>query len=95
MRLKLTDHQPLVTTEKYIEVIEQTGESTLSLVSERQFLKWITSYTGPLEQFQSSGNLILYFTLTGNQVGRKHLYLTIFDITLHLKEASEESLGRI
>ncbi len=67
VRLNLTDHQPLVTTEKDIEVIEQTGENTLSLIPERQFLEWITSYTGPLEQFQSSENLALYFTLTGKQ----------------------------
>jgi len=78
--LKLVDHQPLVTTEKVIEVIEQTGEKTLSLVPERQFLEWITSYTGPLEQFQSSENLTLYFTLTGKRAERKQLYLTVFDI---------------
>jgi hypothetical protein len=92
--LKLTDHQPLVTTEKYKEVIEQTGENTLSLIPERQFLEWITSYTGPLEQFQTTENLALYFTLSGNRAGRKHLYLTIFDfnkrIAATLHEEKEE-----
>jgi len=78
--LKLVDDQPLVTTEKDVDVIKQTGENTLSLVPERQFLEWITSYTGPLEQFHSSENLALYFTLTGKRAERKYLYLTAFDI---------------
>ncbi len=77
MRLKLTDHEPLVTTEKDIE---STGETTLSLVPERQFLEWITSHTGPLDEFQTSENLALYFTLTGKWAEQKHLYLTVFDI---------------
>ncbi len=91
-RLKPTDHQPLVTTEKDIEVIEQTGENTLSLVPERQFLEWITSYPGPLEQFQTSENFALYFTLTGTRAEQKRLYLTVFDVnkrnavTLHWEE---------
>ena len=92
VRLEMTDHQPLVTTEKDIEVIEQTGENTLSLVPERQFLEWITSYPGPLEQFQTSENFALYFTLTGKRAEQKHLYLTVLDInkrnavTLHWEE---------
>jgi len=80
--LTLVDDQPLVTTEKDIEVIKGTGENALSLVPERQFLEWITSYTGPLEQFRSSENLTLYFTLTGQhwRAEGKHLYLTVFEI---------------
>ena len=89
MKLKLTKDEPLVTTEKNVEVIKSTGNKTLALIPERRFLEWITPYTGPLDQFQSSENLALYFTLTAN--GRKHkcLYMTVFDlnkriaVTLH------------
>ena len=79
VNLKLTKDQPLVTTEKAVTVIESTGNNTLPLVPERRFLEWITPYTGPLEQFQSSESLALYFTLTG---GPKHkcLYMTAFDL---------------
>jgi len=92
LKLELANDPPLVTTEKNIE----TGKNTLALVPEHQFLEWITSYTGPVEQFQSSENLALYFTLTGNETGQKCLYLTVFDInkriavTLH-KEKEELS----
>ncbi len=85
VKLKLTKHEPLVTTEKD----KKTGENTLALVPESLFLEWITSYTGPLLQFQTSENLALYFTLTRNQAKQKHLYLTVFDlnkrnaVTLH------------
>ena len=86
VKLKLTNHEPLVTTEKDFK---KTGENTLALVPERLFLEWITSYTGPLLQFQTSENLALYFTLTRDQAKQKHLYMTVFDlnkrnaVTLH------------
>jgi len=56
VKLELAKDQPLVTTEKYIEVIKGTGKNTLALVPGHQFLEWITSYTGPLEWVQSSEN---------------------------------------
>jgi hypothetical protein len=91
VRLKLTKDQPLVTTEKDVRVVGLTGNNTLPLVPERRFLKWITPYTGPLEQFQSSENLALYFTLTGGPE-HKRLYMTVFElnkriaVTLHKEE---------
>jgi hypothetical protein len=81
----------LVTTEKDIRVVESTGNNTLPLVPERRFLEWVTPYTGPLERFQSSENLALYFTLTGG-LEHKRLYMTVFDlnkriaVTLHKEE---------
>src|SRR6267378_3891351 len=80
VKLKLTEDQPLVTTEKDVQVIGSTGDNTLALIPERQFLEWITPYTGPLEQFRSSESVFLYFTLTANQIEQKCLlYMTIFD----------------
>ena len=89
VKLKLTKDQPLVTTEKEVRVVKSTGNNTLALVPERRFLEWITPYTGPLVQFQSSENLALYFTLTASGSGHRRLYMTVFDfnkriaVTLH------------
>jgi len=80
VKVKLTEDQPLVTTEKNVEVIESTGNNTLALVPERRFLEWITPYTGPLEQFRSSENLALYFTLAASGLEHKCLYMTVFDL---------------
>ena len=77
--LELDSDAPLVTTEKKMEVVKDT-DMTLALVPERQFLERITSYTGPLEQFQSPENIALYFTLTENEAEQKYLYLTVFDV---------------
>jgi hypothetical protein len=91
VKLELTKDQPLVTTEKDIALVESTGNNTLPLVPERRFLEWVTPHTGPLEQFQSSENLALYFTLTGG-LEHKRLYMTVFDlnkriaVTLHKEE---------
>jgi len=79
VKVKLTKDPPLVTTEKNASVIKSTGNNTLPLVPERRFLEWVTPYTGPLEQFQSSENLALYFTLTGGS-DSKCLYMTVFDL---------------
>ncbi|KDR66038.1 hypothetical protein GALMADRAFT_148204 [Galerina marginata CBS 339.88] len=62
-------------------VIQSTGNNTLALVPERQFLEWITPYTGPTEQFRSSENLALYFTLTAlSDSKQKRLYMTVFHL---------------
>jgi hypothetical protein len=80
VKVKLTKDRPGVTTEKDVEVIRSTDNNTLALVPERRFLEWITPYTGPLEQFQSSESLLLYFTLTATRLKQRCvLYMTAFD----------------
>ena len=89
VKLKLTKGQPLITTEKDVDVIKSTGHNTLALVPQRRFLEWITPYTGPLEHFQSFENIALYFTLAASAFKHKRLYMTVFDsnkriaVTLH------------
>jgi hypothetical protein len=74
LRLELAKDQPFVTTEKNVEVLAKTGKNTLALVLEREFLEWITSYTGPVEQFQRSENLALYFRTSSTlSDGLRHL----------------------
>ena len=67
VQLKLSDHPPLVTTDKDADLIRLT-DGVLSLTPERTFLEWISPYTGPLKPFDSPPNIVLYYTLTGVQV---------------------------
>ena len=84
VRLKLATDQPLVTTEKNIEAVKDTAK-TLPLIPERRFLERITSYTGPLEQFQSPENVALYFTVTGDETTQQKLvYLTVLDVNTRI-----------
>ena len=80
IQLKLSEHPPLVTTEKDVDVITATNH--LTLIPERQFLEHITPFTGPLEQFRLPQNIVLYFTLSGDRRNNHlHLYITAFDLS--------------
>ena len=80
MKLRLTKDHPFITTENNVEVIKSTSNNTLTMIPERQFLEWITPYTGPLEQFRSSENFTLYFMLTASGPQHKNLYMTVFNL---------------
>lgn len=66
--LKLSEHQPMVTTNDYnpyIAELTHKQRKPFTLVPEREFLEHITPFTGPLDQFpKSSDHISLYFTLT-------------------------------
>ena len=85
LQLQLAKHQPLVTTNKDVNLIHSSDSTTgtiLDLVPEHVFLERITPFTGPLEQFNHPQNIILYFTLSGDrQNGAMCLYMTVFDLS--------------
>lgn len=100
IQLKLSEHPPLVTTEKDVDLIVKTGR-ILDLVPEHRFLEWITSYTGPLDQFNCPDNMVLYFMLSGKveEHGWRRLFMTVFDLsqrtafTLHESESERALLS--
>ena len=82
---ELDEHPPLPTCCKPAEEIEES--KVLPLVRATDFLQEITSYTGPLPQFNPP-NLTLYYTLTLRFNATSHplaservLYITLFDHT--------------
>lgn len=67
LQLKLSQHQPLVTTNFYDPCTFNYDEETrriFNLVPEDEFMERITPFTGPLDLFQKADNITLYFTLT-------------------------------
>lgn len=67
--LKLSEHQPMVTTNDYnphITTANHEERKPFDLVPEREFLQRITPFTGPLDQVSNTENITLYFTVTSD-----------------------------
>lgn len=94
--LKLTEHQPMITTDEYHPHITNPDllhRKLFTLVPKCKFLEWITPFTGLLDWFPMADNITLYFTLITNHGINKSkiwfhkslcLLITVFNFNMEI-----------